>query len=271
LPDGTPSTKLIAAGKAFYDALIPVAARVNVGTIFFPSTGSCGVDALNSGNQIDFLNGVAYLSAWDAYWMTHTAGGNTPLMQGLQAADAVLSTTTFAGTTVVVVITDGDPNCSWNEATANGLVAKWLTNGVKTFVIGIPGLSGDGQTLLNTLAVAGGTTMFFNTTDSAVLQSQLEMITTQTITTTFDSCKIALDPPPPDPDMVVMIALENGMKLSVPRMLGADAGWTISADGTQVDLTGLLCRDAKEGRFTEITFEYGCPPPPPIEPPKPPE
>lgn len=274
LPDGTASTKLIAAGKAFIDALVPTAAKVNVGTIFFPSSGSCDVAELSSGEQIAMQNGVDYLNAWTAYWQPpRDAGGNTPLLAGLQRADTALSdptfATTFPGTTVVIVITDGDPNCSWDAPTANALVAKWLTTGIETYVIGLPGLSGDGLALLTDLAVAGGTTDFYNTTDSATLQMQLAKITSETVSTKLDSCKIKLDPPPPSADKVVMVAEEKGQKLSVPRVINADAGWTINAAGTQVELTGLLCRDAQNGRFTKITLEYGCVNLPPIEPPRP--
>ncbi len=269
LPDGTPSTKLIAAGKAFTDAIIPTATKVNVGTIFFPSSSNCGVDALNSGKQIDMMTGTAYLNAWVTYWNSNKAGGNTPLLEALKQADATLTNTTFTGTTVVMVITDGDPNCGWDATMANGLATKWLGNGVKTYVIGLPGTSNNGVTVLNDLAVAGGTTMFFNTTDSMALQTQINMISTQTVTTQLNSCKIKLNPPPPAADKVVMVATEKGMMLSVPRDLGANAGWTINAAGTEVELTGLLCRDAKAGRFTKITFQYGCVDLPPIPPPTP--
>jgi hypothetical protein len=53
-------------------------------------------------------------------------------------------------------------------------------------------------------------------------------------------------------------------------MLGPNAGWTISVDGTQVEIFGQLCVDAKAGRFSAITFEYPCkdtPPPPKLPPP----
>ncbi len=267
------SSKLIAAGYAFTQAIVPNAAKVNVGTIFFPSDSNCGVAALNSGSQIDMMPGDAYLNAWNVYWNGKGPSGSTPLKAALDAADATLSGTTFTGTTVVVVITDGDPTCNWDDANdpayVNGLAAKWLTNGVKTYVIGLPGTGTTGQMILNDLAVAGGTTQFFNTTDSQALQDQIAMIASETVTMQLDSCKIALDPPPPDADKVVMVAVENGKKLSVPRDLGPNAGWTINSTGTQVELTGLLCRDAKAGRFSKITFEYGCVDLPPIPPPKP--
>ena len=55
----------------------------------------------------------------------------------------------------------------------------------------------------------------------------------------------------------------------VPHMLTADSGWTITADGVDVELTGQVCSDAMSGRFSRITFEYACksgdgPPPPPF-------
>jgi hypothetical protein len=32
----------------------------------------------------------------------------------------------------------------------------------------------------------------------------------------------------------------------------------LSANGSEVTLTGALCDDAKAGRFRNITFEFGC-------------
>lgn len=275
LPDGTPSTRLLASAKAFLDALGPIATKVNVGSIFFPSSGDCNVAALNSGTQIDMMAGPDYLAAWNTYWMSNTAQGRTPLLEALMSADATLSTATFEGTTVVVVITDGDPNCSWDDDTspgvANGLAASWLANGIKTYVIGLPGTSGTGDTILTDLAAAGGTTTFIKTTDSMVLQTEIAKIATDTVTTQLDSCVIKLDPPPPATDKVQMVATENGKELSVPRVINDDAGWSIVDDGKTVTVTleGLLCRDAKEGRFSKITFAYGCVDLPPIPPPKP--
>jgi hypothetical protein len=123
--------------------------------------------------------------------------------------------------------------------------------------------------VLNDLAVAGGTTSFIMTTDSMALQTKINEIATATSTTALDSCAITLNPKPVHPELVQMVATENGMKLSVPRMINADAGWSLNADGTVATLEGLLCRDAKAGRFTKITFEYGCVDLPPIPPPEP--
>jgi hypothetical protein len=49
------------------------------------------------------------------------------------------------------------------------------------------------------------------------------------------------------------------MMYGVPHDLGGTAGgWTISADGSHVELTGGLCDAAKTGRFSRLTFEFGC-------------
>jgi hypothetical protein len=37
----------------------------------------------------------------------------------------------------------------------------------------------------------------------------------------------------------------------------------------QVEIMGQLCDDAMGGRFSEITFEYGCKDLPPLPPPPP--
>jgi hypothetical protein len=85
----------------------------------------------------------------------------------------------------------------------------------------------------------------------------------------FDSCSFTLDPPASYPDKLQLIVDENGTRQTVARQLSADAGWTISADGSQVELLGRLCDDARAGRFDAITFEYGCDSLPPLPPPPP--
>jgi hypothetical protein len=269
LPDGSKTKKLPASQTAFLDAITPIASKISVGTIFFPNGGTCNVAALDSGSQIAMMPGDDYLLAWTAFWTSRVAEGSTPLLEGLMAADVTLTGSTFTGTTVVLVITDGDPKCNWNATTANALVAKWLGTGIKTYVIGLPGLTGTGNAILTDIAIAGGTTNFITPTDSMVLQTEIAKIVTETVTSTLNSCVIELDPPPPSADKVQMVATENGKKMSVPRVLSDDAGWSITDDGSEVTLEGLLCRDAKAGRFSKISFKYGCVDLPPIEAPIP--
>jgi hypothetical protein len=75
-------------------------------------------------------------------------------------------------------------------------------------------------------------------------------------------------PPTSAPDKLQLVVEEPsmpGMLEDVPHDLGGTAGgWTISADGSHVDITGSLCDSAKGGKFSKLTFEFGCKDIPPI-------
>jgi hypothetical protein len=75
-------------------------------------------------------------------------------------------------------------------------------------------------------------------------------------------------PPTSAPDKLQLVVEEASMPGSpenVPHDLGGMAGgWTISADGSHVELTAGLCNSAKTGIFSRLTFEFGCKSIPPI-------
>jgi len=125
----------------------------------------------------------------------------------------------------------------------------------------------DGLQVLNDLAQAGGTDQFITPSDPAALEAKLQSIVSETVKTGFNTCTINLTPAAEAPEKLLMIVEEPGMpeKQQVPR----DFGWAINGAGNQVNITGQLCEQAMGGRFSSITFEYGCPdvpPPPPIPP-----
>ena len=90
----------------------------------------------------------------------------------------------------------------------------------------------------------------------------------ETMKTVFDSCSIKLKPAADPADKLLMVVVEakDKSKHQVPHDFAPGAGWTISPDGTQVEITGGLCDDAKGGRFTSITFQYPCKSSEPIPP-----
>ena len=291
-----------AAGDAITAALEPLTADIaQAAAIFFPTpvgesmtlcvdpTGitclfvplmievapmTCEVGMALDQDHIAFADGPSFLATIKAgqqsqmgqpYYFPVPAGF-TPLMEGLQRAQTAMSNATLEGQTAVVVITDGEPNCMWNAATANQIVTDWYNQGISTHVIGLPGIGGIGPQVLNDLAAAGGTGQYLTPGDPAQLQTALKMIVSETVKSGFNSCDIALNPAVEEREKLLMIANEPGVgRQNVPK----DFGWVLNAEGTQVTLSGPLCEDAKRGRFSEITFEYGCPDVP-IPPPLPP-
>jgi hypothetical protein len=289
-----------AAGAAIENALMPLASIVTVGSVFFPSAdpnapptcvdptgiacvfvpwlvvpgGTCGVNPISAADQINFVTGPDFLSAFSGAANTAplyapVPGGLTPLKEGLQQAQTALASGTLTGLTSVVVITDGDPNCEWDAGTSRQIVSDWQAAGISTHVIGLPGLSGEGEAVLNDLAAAGGTGMYITPSDSAALEQKLRQIAMETVQSGFESCEITINPPAEVPDKLHLVVTENGVDLDVARDLSVDASWSITADGGLVTLEGRLCDDATAGRFQRLRFEFGCVELPPLEPPPP--
>jgi hypothetical protein len=287
------------AGDAIKNALMPLASQLTVGTVFFPRadpnapcidptgiacifvplSGTCGVTPITAADQIPFLPGAEFLTKFTtgaAAGGMNTIlpyapiqGGFTPLKEGLQQAQMALASGMRTGVTSVVVITDGDPNCQWDANTARQIVADWKTQGISTYVIGLPGTTGAGDAVLNDLAVTGGTMQYIAPTDAAALEAKLRQIATETVKSGFDSCEIKLNPAAEAPEKLHLIVTEGGMPADVKRDLADDYKWNISPDGTMVTLEGRLCEDATGGRFEAIRFEFGCVDIPPLKPPPP--
>jgi hypothetical protein len=217
-----------------------------------------------------------FLQAWSAHWQMvgGAVGVGTPMQEAFDRADAALKNAKLMGDVAVVAFTDGQPNC-FPDDTMTMIptmpepmrAAGWLADRkVKSYVVGLPGAAG--VDLLNQVAVSGGTMQYIVPDDPAMLEAKLKEVVSETVKSGFNTCSINLKPAADPVEKLQMVVEENGMRSKVARELSADAGWSITPDGTHVEITGKLCDDAKAGRFQSITFEYGCkdlpelPPPP---------
>jgi hypothetical protein len=262
------SSKWSVATQAVTGALMPLQDQINAASLFFPNGGfdGCGVAAIDSGSQIGFQPGAGFVGAWNTYLSSHKPSGFTPTGTAVQLADAALSSAQLVGTTAVVLITDGDPNCGTNDSQVNRFVAGWLAKGIKTHVIGLPGADA-GESRLNALAAAGGTTSFLTPSDSAGLQSALAAIVGSSVSSSIDSCRIELPYRPPNLDDVTLAVVQDGVKQAVARDLGASGGWSLDADSLEITLTGALCEQAKVGTYSNVSVVFGCADLPPLPPP----
>jgi hypothetical protein len=288
------STKWQNAYQAVATALEPLKENITVGAVFFPDTptGSddCSVPAFGTAPQLGFMSGADFLAAWNSYWMTNISGGQicnrnmpnaidgaTPLLSALQVADGALNASALDNTTSIVIITDGQPNCSGGDsrtdeplANLSPTVAAWQVAGYKTYVVGLPGLDGGGLDLLNGLAMAGGTNMHIPASDPTSLQTNLAMIIGESVSSTI-SCHIGLPMEPPNPDDVHLVVVENGVEQDVGRDLGMGGGWAMNSDYSEIVLQGLFCDLAQQGHYDKISVVFGCVELPPLDPPVPPE
>lgn len=284
-----------AAGQAIVNALMPLQDLLTVGTVFFPRTDpngcvdptgtacaivpglnsilSCYVPPITSMDQINFMPGAQFLSTFSGGGTPLYApilGGATPLAEGLMQAQSALSSSMLTGTTAVIVITDGDPNCAWDANASMQIVTNWASMGIKTYLLGMPGVGSMGETLLNQLAVAGGTGMYIPPSDPMALEAKINEIVSTTVSSGIDSCTISLVPPAEAPDKLHLVVTEKGQEEDVMRKLSADASWDVSSDGATVTLNGTLCDAAKAGVYEHLRFDFGCvelpPAPPPVVP-----
>jgi hypothetical protein len=282
------TTKMQAAQNALVQALTPLQDDLTVGAMFFP-TNVCvlwpapggSVEPITGPQQLPFQPGPQFLQAWSAKFAgaPPAVGVGTPLQEAMDRADIAISDAinnmTITGPLAVVVFTDGEPNCADDTTitmipvdTEVNRAYKWLNDyNVKTYTVGLPG--GQGVQVLQDIAYYGGTQTYIVPDDPAVLQAELAKIVSETVTETvgFNSCSISLNPPAMVPDELAMVVEESGMLFHMPHMQDQDVLWTISPDGSQVELLGGLCQRAQEGYYASINFEFACevlPPPPPI-------
>jgi hypothetical protein len=274
------STRWEAAGQAMVAALTPQQDLLTIGAVFFPSDQSllsCLVEPIDTATQIAFQPGAAALAKMQTGGVNGTPMyqpglGGTPTLEGLQGADAALNAATLSGTTVVILITDGDPVCAWNQGTAISLVSAWAAKGIKTYVLGVPGVGGQGVQTLNAVAAAGGTTSYIDPMDPATLAMNIQQIVESTVAKGIDSCTINFDPPTTVPEMLTLAITDMGMEQAVPHVYpNGDEAWEISDDGAVATLKGDFCEAAKSGIYESIRFVFGCEFLPPAPPPPGPE
>jgi hypothetical protein len=186
------------------------------------------------------------------------------------------------------LITDGDPRCALNAFDNNfpsveeiasrvtqlsALPAQWLLQSIETNVLGLPGTeAAHAVTVLNGIALAGGTGEHITAADPMLLQDEIATIVGESVTTSFETCSIGLPHEPPDVEEVVLVVVEGGVEQAVDRDLGTGGGWTIVGSGADMEiiLQGELCNQARAGTYKKISVVFGCVDLPPLEPPEPP-
>jgi hypothetical protein len=256
---GTGTPKWQVARDAFQSAITPVASTLFAGAIFYPTKdGACEVEPIENAPQIPITDGTAFLTAWNAFFASFKTLGTSPLVLGVQRADAALADPfPRPGPRAVVVLTDGVAVSCGDPSPVLTPVAAMHARGVQTYVIGLPGSGGSSENpaLLTMMAQMGGTGDYVAPVDATALTAEFEKIASAAVA----DCAFALDPPPPDVDdvhLVVTPAGTGGMPEEVA--MGAD-GWALSADGTSATLEGVTCDAAKAGDYESIQFIYGCP------------
>jgi uncharacterized protein YegL len=295
--DWSGAPKYKKAGDALIAAIEPLKDNLKIGGIFFPSAGVGDMNCPNGCNPIDAfhwipgpgaccLNGVAqacdvnpidksdqlnfgpaqdFITGLPMQWRLAGANG-TPLEAGVTRAAEAISANKFTDPLLVIIMTDGEPNCGTDAGRVLTQVQTWKMAGIATHVIGLPGAQGAAD-LLNNLAQAGGTDKYIDPADPAELETRLRAVISSTVRAGFESCSFQLDQKTEVPEKLHLIVTQNGKDSDVPRMVSKDSSWKVNAEGDHVELEGQLCELAKNGSFEGLRFVFGCVDVPPYVPP----
>jgi hypothetical protein len=200
--------------------------------------------------------------------------GFTPTAATLEAALAIIGSPEVADQSItspkyVLLVTDGDPNCSADFGGVGGgggggrgaavdprarmetiaAIEKLTDAGVQTFVVGFQTGQSSFADQLDKMAAAGGTgdTKHHSVESGADLTQVFAELAGRA-----QSCSFALSATV-DPQFVLVSV---GKK---PRKFGNEAdGWVLGGDKKTVTLTGTACTDAQKGQLFEV--EVQCDP-----------
>jgi hypothetical protein len=226
--------------------------QIRLGMSLYNRDGQCAPGIIDT--TLAPLNGGLVMSQ-----LGQTApGGDTPTAATLAYVkqNGGLNDTTRQN--VVVLATDGKPNCNDTDVEGKITALYNATPSVKTFVIGLGSETSSNPGLLNAWAVAGhterpGVTKYYQSNSATELQSAF-----QTIVGGLVSCQFSLSAKPPDPSQLYVWL--GGQQ--VP--LDAANGYSYSDGPPAVTLNGAVCDQLKADPNKTIQIVYGCPAPPPV-------
>jgi len=148
--------------------------------------------------------------------------------------------------------------------------------GIKTFVVGVPG-SSNYAALLDDLAVAGGTARLGTTAYYDVEHiSDLDGVLDSIGATVILSCHLHLDEPPPDHNLVNVYLdsrvltygsadgwswsgdVDGGREASDGNDAAIESGPATNPSYVDLDLTGTECTNLEVGKVRRLEVTFGC-------------
>jgi hypothetical protein len=226
--------------------------QTRLGVSLFSSDGNCGAGnitltaAMNGTNVLNQVNASA-------------PAGNTPTAATLAKVNTSGMLNDPTRENVVVLATDGLPNCGDTDVAGKITALYNATPSVKTYVIGVGDGTASDPTALDSWAVAGHTarvgaaTQYYQANSPQDLKDAFDTIVGGVV-----SCKFALGSQPPD--AMQLYVWENGVQVPVDPA----NGYTYDASGPSVTLNGSACAQLKANPNDKVQVVYGCPAPPPI-------
>lgn len=135
------STKWKIARSSLNAAIIGVEDQVTIGALFFPMEEECEVAPFHDPRHIQFQKGALFQEELAGF--TDELGGGTPMYSAFVRANEAIEQAAMDGALDermrVVVVTDGEPNCSGMENEIVSMADTWREMGVDVRVMGLPG------------------------------------------------------------------------------------------------------------------------------------
>ncbi|HEY7373561.1 MAG TPA: hypothetical protein VIF57_15480 [Polyangia bacterium] len=191
--------------------------------------------------------------------------GNTPARAAIAVAAAHLAGRDPAAPRIIVLITDGVPDCKPGEpdplaSDTDGVVqaiTEAQSTAVETFVVGIGTAGGPADVPLARMAVAGGMPRPVAPTYVPVAGSSDLVNALNDLVARSATCVFAIpDPPNADVDrshISVQFPVGDGTPQTIPQ--DPDNGWEYTDDSMRgIQLYGTACATARGGSPVEIIF-----------------
>jgi len=289
-----PTTRWEAMRQALNGAMSAVQDRIGFGLKLFPdSTADCALT--EAGLAVNVALGASAVTQIDQTISAATPAGGTPTAAALiQVSDYYLkgAGSTLVGDRVVLLATDGAPNCNdqltcdqttcianienptqtqnicqydpaqcLDQTNAIQAVSDLNSNGIRTVVVGIPGTQySQYQAVLNQMGAAGGLANpdpnydYFPVSAASGL-SGLETTLKNITTSLIQSCQLQLTSQPPDVGLLNVVIDGTTVAQS-----GSD-GWSLDATTSPptVVLKGATCQLMQTQGAQSVEITYGCP------------
>jgi hypothetical protein len=237
------------------DTTITQATEINWGLKLFsspPQGGRRQSDACTVNTGVEVSIGTGSARSVQTQIASISADGSTPTAKAITAATSYLQTVNDPNTKVILLATDGEPNCkaSARDTSASDVggtttaIQAALAAGFKVYVIGIGPSVGD----LDNFAKAGGTDKYYPATSANDLVADLAAISKAVA-----SCTFAMSQTPPDPDNVAVYLNGNLAKKDDPD------GWSFGSNSQTVVLNGIACDQITSGASSNVQVLFGCP------------
>ncbi len=250
-PDCTP--RWPALSSAVSATLATTAGSINWGLKLYSTPNGGSSCAVSAGVEVQVS--ASSVSEIQSVIENVSPGQNTPTAQAIEAATAYLKTLTTPNNKVILLATDGEPNCRPGASGSSTNVPGTVTAignaraaGFPVYVIGIGPSVGN----LDNFAEAGGTGKYYPASSPEELTNAFASIS-QTVAT----CSFVSPSPPPDPANVA-VYLDK-------QLVQKDAanGWSFGATQQTIILNGSTCERVKSGDATTVEILFGCPGAPP--------